>query len=69
MEALKFNNTQIAKEINEIISKGYTVKGGTISGNSIEVVENNQSYVYYDRVSDRDADLVKLVNAIADAKN
>jgi len=69
MEALTFNNTQITKEFNEIITNGYTVKSGTISGNSIEVLENNQSYVYYGRSEDRDADLIKLVNAIADAKN
>jgi hypothetical protein len=68
MESLKFNNSQIIKELNEIIEKGYTVKAGTISGNSIEVLENCQSYVYYERISDRDSDLKELKKAIADAR-
>tara|TARA_R110000803_G_scaffold74903_6_gene139157 strand:+ start:10499 stop:10705 length:207 start_codon:yes stop_codon:yes gene_type:complete len=65
---LKFNNGQIIKEINTIIEKGYTIKSGGVSGNSIEVLENNQSYVYYDNKVNRDSDLKKLKKVILDAQ-
>lgn len=68
MRDLKFNNVQIAKEIKTIIEKGYTVKSGGVSGNSIEVLENNQSYIYYDNKVNRDSDLNKLKKAILDAQ-
>tara|TARA_R110001592_G_scaffold362285_3_gene675635 strand:+ start:470 stop:685 length:216 start_codon:yes stop_codon:yes gene_type:complete len=68
MRDLKFNNGQIVKEIKTIIEKGYTVKSGGVSGNSIEVLENNQSYIYYDNKVNRDSDLDKLKKAIEDAK-
>ncbi len=68
MSNFRFNNNQISKEINEIIEKGYTVKAGTVSGNSIEVLENCQSYVYYENTKKRDEDLMNLQHAIADAK-
>ena len=68
MRDLKFNNVQIAKEIKTIIEKGYTVKSGGVSGNSIEVLENNQSYIYYDNKVNRDSDLNKLKKAILDSK-
>ncbi len=68
MRDLKFNNGQIVKEIKTIIEKGYTVKSGDVSGNSIEVLENNQSYIYYDNKVNRDSDLDKLKKAIEDAK-
>ena len=68
MRDLKFKNGQIAKEIKTIIEKGYTVKTGGVSGYSIEVLENNQSYVYYDNKVNRDSDLDKLKKAILDSK-
>ena len=68
MRDLKFNNIQISKEINTIIEKGYTVKSGGVSGNSIEILENNQSYVYYDNKVNRDSDLDQLKKAILDSK-
>ena len=68
MRDLKFENNQISREIKGIIEKGYTVKAGGVSGNSIEVLENHQSYVYYDNKVNRDSDLDKLKKAILDSK-
>lgn len=68
MKDLKFKNNQISREIKNIIEKGYTVKAGGVSGNSIEVLENHQSYVYYDNKVNRDSDLDKLKKAILDYK-
>ena len=42
MEALKFKNGQISKELNEIISKGYTVKD--------DKTGKMHTFVYHDRV-------------------
>ena len=55
------------KELTEKI-KGIEITKGDVSGNSIEVTEletNSQSsYVYYDRVADRDRDYELLLELI-----
>lgn len=54
--------------VNEIIKNGYTFRAGTVSGNSIEVIENCLSYVYYEDKVARDEDLKTLEKLVADAR-
>ena len=65
MKNAKFNNKINVKEI---INNGYTFKAGTVSGNSIEIIENCQSYIYYENKEARDADLRTLEELVADAR-
>lgn len=68
MVDVKFNNRQLKSDVKSILDNGYTVKAGTISGNSIEIVETCISYTYYDRVNDRDEDLESIKKLITDEK-
>lgn len=65
MENARFNKSINVKEI---INNGYTFRAGTISGNSIEVIENCLSYVYYEDKNSRDEDLRTLEKLVADAR-
>tara|TARA_R110000796_G_scaffold159388_2_gene276162 strand:- start:581 stop:763 length:183 start_codon:yes stop_codon:yes gene_type:complete len=53
----KIHNIQLSKDLVEIIALNYTFTEGTVSGNSIEVKENNTSYIYYEDKKSRDNDL------------
>lgn len=66
MKKVKFNNNSV--KIETIINNGYTVKAGTVGGNSIEILENCLSIIYYDNVVARDADLAKIQKMVANAR-
>jgi hypothetical protein len=55
-----FVNSELRKEANKLISKGWSPIKGKISGNSIEFDEDCSSYLYYSNVIDRDSDLFEL---------
>ena len=68
-----FINVMLINDLEELTDKVRIIEisKGTVSGNSIEVTEreiNSQnSYVYYDRVADRDKDY-KLLLELIEAK-
>jgi hypothetical protein len=55
-----FNNKEVREMASEIIEKGIEFKKGTVSGHSIEIVENDPesftSFTYYKDESGRDSD-------------
>jgi len=56
---IKLNNVALKNDLNEILENNYEVSKGTVSGNSIEMVEGNSlsSYTYYGKEKERDEDL------------
>lgn len=66
MTQLRLNNATY--DINKIIDNGYTVRAGSVSGNSIEILESGVSITYYEKVEMRDNDLEIIKKAIADGK-
>lgn len=65
MKNAKFNK---GINVREIINNGYTFRAGNVSGNSIEVIENCLSYIYYEDKTARDEDLKTLEKLVADAR-
>ncbi len=65
----KFNNWSIERNIKLIIDSGVPIRKGTLSGFSIETVEEGgyQSYLYKDNEIDRDEDFEKLKSMIFDS--
>lgn len=64
-------NKQLGIELKSIVANkaNVSITKGTIGGNSIEVRntktgEDIGSFIYYDRVADRDADFAKLKSKI-----
>jgi len=55
-----FNNKEVREMASEIVNKGIDFKKGTVSGHSIEIVENDPeshtSFTYYEDEVARDAD-------------
>ena len=68
MASLEFFNRVLSGSIERAIELGYTLKAGTIGGYSIEEVETCTSFIYYDNVEKRDADLKLALKLIEDAK-
>ena len=56
-----FVNSELRKEANKLISKGWNPSKGKVSGNSIEFDEDCSSYLYYGNAVGRDSDLSELV--------
>lgn len=62
MTNLKFNNKTIERNLEEILKCNTIATRGSVSGNSIEVIEGNSftSYTYYDDEKSCLQDLEKL---------
>jgi hypothetical protein len=56
-----FVNSELRREANKLISKGWNPSVGKVSGNSIEFDEDCSSYLYYGNSVGRDSDLAELV--------
>ena len=60
-------NHILKKDIEEIpLNKIYNLKKGNISGYSIDIETelSSESYIYYDRLEQRDSDFEKLSNLL-----
>lgn len=67
-------NEQLKKDLSKIIANRSNIKEvnkGSIGGESIEVIYSNplsyDTYLYYNKVEDRDADLIELEKQLAEA--
>ena len=62
----RFNNRTLEKSLEEILKYNTSAEKGTISGNSIEVMEGNAhtSFIYYDDGESCNEDLKILKNIL-----
>ena len=63
-----FINSELRKQANKLISKGWNPIKGKVSGNSIEFDEDCSSYLYYGNAVGRDSDLSELVKMLNEKK-
>ena len=62
----KLKNTSLEKDLTDICANNLDITKGTVSGNSIELIDGNSytSYPYYGREQDRDFDFNQVNNFI-----
>ena len=63
-----FVNTELKRQANKLVSKGWNPSVGKVSGNSIEFDEDCSSYLYYGNVQGRDSDLSELKRMLNEKK-
>lgn len=62
----KLKNRALEKDLKDILTNNIDITKGTVSGNSIELIDGNSyvSYPYYGKEQDRDFDFNALNNSI-----
>lgn len=62
----KLKNRALEKDLTDICANNLDITKGTVSGNSIELIDGNTyvSYPYYGREQDRDFDFNQVNNFI-----